>query len=76
MKTLPSNWTEQQIAYFAGLISARCPFGHLKKIIEHLNIIVPPAHERWFQSFIAVLEPRISADQWQGCVETCTRLFA
>ncbi len=75
MKTIPDKWAAAQIAFFAGIISAEIRVLDLKAIVDALSTIVPQTSERYFHAFLAVLEPRISEQQWLYAVATCERLF-
>lgn len=74
MKTLPDNWTFEQKAFFAGLISAHVSKQHLQVVFSKL----PQAkNDRAFFDFIiAILEPRIDAERWARTVAACQRYFA
>jgi predicted tellurium resistance membrane protein TerC len=74
MKTLPDNWTTQQKAFFAGVLSAYVPRRHLVVVVDALP--TQPTTELYFDHFIAVLEPRISSEHWDRVLITCMRLFA
>jgi hypothetical protein len=73
-KTHPENWTTREVAYFAGMLSARIGFGDLKQMVDECASANQNCH-LYFADLVNRLEPLISADQWQGCVENCSKVF-
>jgi hypothetical protein len=72
-KTYPSTWTTRQVAYFAGILTARIGIDELKRIVDERASAQP--NQLYFSDLVEHLEPRISVDQWAGCVENCQRIF-
>jgi hypothetical protein len=75
MKYYPSEWNAQQLAYFAGLLSARIAIGTLEIMAKDCRDQGGNG-KLGFGSLIERLEPQISADQWNGILENCERLFS
>lgn len=73
MKTVPAKWTFHQKAYFAGLISAFMPGGHVRAVIRAIRL--HPSDPHYFDCFIAVLEPRVNATRWNAIVKKLEGLF-
>jgi hypothetical protein len=75
MKRLPDNWTFEQKAFFAGLISARVPVRHLQTVFSALRSETK-RDAAYFDYIIAILEPRISPARWVTARTVCERYFA
>ena len=79
-KLIPIHWTIQQLAYFAGLLSASLGLQELFELLHEINRRTAESgrqtgNAEWFLTLLENIKSRITVAQWEDYINTVERIW-